>query len=208
IGFPSQRGYDEAPFARAVARRFGTEHREFLLEPDAVEILPRLIWHLDQPLADPSAIPLYYLSRMTREHVTVALAGDGGDELFGGYERYFWDQAAARYARLPAPLRRGVIEPLLSRLPHLPLDVRRDPIRRARTFVRHAHSRSAPDGRGSDGASPLPRPRAGRVGVHAAGSAASLPTLRQHPLHPEVPAEAVALTFSSPRADPPAKAGV
>jgi asparagine synthase (glutamine-hydrolysing) len=144
IGFPAQRGYDEAPYAREVARRFGTEHREFVLEPDAVEVLPRLSWHLDQPLADPSAIPLYYLSRMTREHVTVALAGDGGDELFGGYERYFWDGAASRYARLPARVRSGVIEPVVSRLPRLPLDVRRDPFRRARKFVRHA-SRPAAD---------------------------------------------------------------
>jgi asparagine synthase (glutamine-hydrolysing) len=138
IGFPTQAGYDEAPFARAVAKRFGTDHQEFLLEPNAVEVLPRLAWHLDQPLADPSAIPLYYLSRMTREHVTVALAGDGGDELFGGYERYFWDGAAARYARLPVWMRGGLIEPVLSRLPRLPLDVRRDPFRRARKFARYA----------------------------------------------------------------------
>jgi asparagine synthase (glutamine-hydrolysing) len=108
-----------------------------------VDLLPRLTWHLDQPLADPSVIPLYYLSRMTREHVTVALAGDGGDELFGGYERYFWDGAAERYGRLPAALRRGLIEPALARLPRLPLDVRRDPFRRARKFVRHASQPAA-----------------------------------------------------------------
>jgi asparagine synthase (glutamine-hydrolysing) len=138
IGFPAQRGYDEAPFARRVAQRFGSEHQEVMLEPEAVEWLSELVWHLDQPLADPSVIPLYSLARMTRQHVTVALAGDGGDELFGGYERYFWDSAAARYARLPVSLRRGLIEPVLSHLPHLPLDVRRDPFRRARKLVRHA----------------------------------------------------------------------
>jgi asparagine synthase (glutamine-hydrolysing) len=138
IGFPQDRNYDEAPFARQVAQRFGTEHREFMLEPDALEVLPALAWHLDQPLADPSAIPLYYLCQLTREHVTVALAGDGGDELFGGYERYYWDRAAARYAQLPRLLRRGMLEPLLSRLPPLPVDVRRDPFRRARKFVEHA----------------------------------------------------------------------
>jgi asparagine synthase (glutamine-hydrolysing) len=103
-----------------------------------MEVLPALTRHLDQPLADPSAIPLYHLCRMTREHVTVALAGDGGDELLGGYERYYWDQVAARYSRLPALLRSGVIEPAVSRLPRLPLDVRRDPFRRARKFVKHA----------------------------------------------------------------------
>ncbi len=138
IGFPGRLGYDETPVARQVARRFGTEHRECLLEPNALEVLPPLTWHLDQPLADPSAIPLFYLCQMTREHVTVALAGDGGDELFGGYERYFWDGAAARYSRLPRSVRHGLIEPAVARLPRLSLDVRRDPFRRARKFVRHA----------------------------------------------------------------------
>jgi asparagine synthase (glutamine-hydrolysing) len=138
IGFPGSEGYDETPYAREVARRFGTEHHACALEPNALEVLPELVHHLDQPLADPSAIPLYSLCRMTREHVTVALAGDGGDELFGGYERYYWDRVAARYSRLPRPIRAGLVEPFLSRLPRLPLDVRRDPFRRARKFVRHA----------------------------------------------------------------------
>jgi asparagine synthase (glutamine-hydrolysing) len=138
IGFPHSDGYDEAPYAARVARHLGAEHRECLLAPNALEALPALTRHLDQPLADPSAIPLYHLCQMTREHVTVALAGEGGDELFGGYERYRWDQVASRYARLPAPLRSGVIEPVVSRLPRLPLDVRRDPFRCARKFVKHA----------------------------------------------------------------------
>jgi asparagine synthase (glutamine-hydrolysing) len=138
IGFPGSDGYNEAPFAAEVARRFGTEHRQCLLEPNALEVLPELTCHLDQPLADPSAIPLYHLCRMTREHVTVVLAGDGGDELFGGYERYYWDRVATRYSRLPAAFRTGLIEPAVFRLPHLPLDVRRDPLRRARKFVKHA----------------------------------------------------------------------
>jgi asparagine synthase (glutamine-hydrolysing) len=112
-----------------------------MLEPDALQILPELTWHLDQPLADPSALPLYYLCRLTREHVTVALAGDGGDELFGGYERYYWDGVAAQYARLPGLIRRGMIEPLLARLPRLPVDVRRDLFRRARKFAQHAGRR-------------------------------------------------------------------
>jgi len=138
IGFPNRAGYDEAPFALEVARRFGTEHRECRLDPNALEMLPQIVCHLDQPLADPSALPLYALCSMTREHVTVALAGDGGDELFGGYERYYWDGAAQRYAQLPSLLRRRLIEPAVLRLPQLPLDVRRDPFRRARKFVRYA----------------------------------------------------------------------
>ena len=71
-----------------VAQKFGTDHEEFIVEPNAVEILPTLAWHYDQPFADSSALPTYYVSRMTRQHVTVALNGDGGDEWFGGYERY------------------------------------------------------------------------------------------------------------------------
>ena len=87
IGFP-QKEYDETSYARAVAEHLGTEHHEFQVTPDAVEILPQLIHHYDEPMADSSAIPTWYVSQMTREHVTVALSGDGGDELFAGYDRY------------------------------------------------------------------------------------------------------------------------
>jgi len=87
IGF-SAREYDETRYARMVAKRYGTDHEELVVEPDAVRILPHLVWHYGEPFADPSAIPTYYVSEMARRKVTVALNGDGGDECFLGYNRY------------------------------------------------------------------------------------------------------------------------
>jgi asparagine synthase (glutamine-hydrolysing) len=87
IGFPVAE-YDETSFARRVAEHVGTEHHEFQVSPDGVDVLPKLVWHYDEPFADSSAIPTWYVSQMTRDHVTVALSGDGGDELFAGYPRY------------------------------------------------------------------------------------------------------------------------
>jgi len=87
IGFADQR-YDETRYARMVAQRCGTDHRELMVEPDAVAVLPRLVWHYGEPFADPSAIPTWYVSEMARREVTVALTGDGGDECFLGYGRY------------------------------------------------------------------------------------------------------------------------
>ncbi len=104
VGFDDRDGFDERPFARAVARRFGTEHHEEVVHPDAVELVERLVWHHDQPFGDSSAIPTFLLSEVTGKHVTVALSGDGGDELFGGYERFAAGLAVDRLARVPAPL--------------------------------------------------------------------------------------------------------
>ncbi len=87
IGFPEAR-YDETQYARQVAQYVGTEHEEFQVTPNAVEVLPKLVWHFDEPFADSSAVPTWYLSELTRKQVTVALTGDGGDELFAGYPRY------------------------------------------------------------------------------------------------------------------------
>ncbi len=87
IGFP-QAEYDETRYARMVAARYDTDHQELILEPHAADILPKLIWHYNEPYADASMIPTYYVSEMTRRHVTVALNGDGGDEAFIGYPRY------------------------------------------------------------------------------------------------------------------------
>ena len=107
IGF-RQSGYDEARHARAVAAHLGTEHRELILTPEeALEVIPQLPQIYDEPFADASQIPTWLVSRMTREQVTVALSGDGGDELFAGYNRYI--EAAGRLRRiwaLPGPLRR------------------------------------------------------------------------------------------------------
>jgi len=100
IGFGDPR-FDETRYARMVADRYGTEHEEFIVEPDAVAILPRLVWHYGEPFADPSAIPTYYVSEMARRKVTVALNGDGGDEAFLGYSRYQAMRHLAQLDRLP-----------------------------------------------------------------------------------------------------------
>jgi len=100
IGFPEPE-YDETSYARLAAKRFGTEHEEFQVQPDAVEVLPKLVWHYDEPLADSSALPTWYLAQLTRRHVTVALSGDGGDELFAGYDRYRAVWLAGLLDRLP-----------------------------------------------------------------------------------------------------------
>jgi asparagine synthase (glutamine-hydrolysing) len=102
-GFPDDPTYDERPHARRVAEHFGTRHTEFAVEVDAVRLIDRLLWHHDQPYADSSAIPTYLVSQLAREHVTVALTGDGGDEVFGGYERF---RAALLARRLPVALAR------------------------------------------------------------------------------------------------------
>jgi len=107
IGFEDA-GFDERPYARAVAERFRTDHTEFVVKPDAAELIERLVWHHDQPFGDSSALPTYLLAELTRGHVTVALCGDGGDELFAGYERFAAALARQRLADLPGPLRSGL----------------------------------------------------------------------------------------------------
>ncbi len=97
IGF-DEADFDELRFARQVATRYGTDHYELVVKPSALEVLPKLAWHFDEPFADSSAIPTYYVSKITREHVTVALSGDGGDENFAGYRRYA--RAVALHERL------------------------------------------------------------------------------------------------------------
>jgi len=108
IGFDDRDGYDERPYARLAAERHRTDHHEFVVHPDAVDLVERLVWHHDQPFGDSSAVPTFLLSEVTRGHVTVALSGDGGDELFAGYERFAAGLAARRYAALPGPVRRAL----------------------------------------------------------------------------------------------------
>jgi len=105
IGFKEE-DFSELVYARQVAERFGCEHHEFVVEPDAIEVLPKLAWEFDEPFADSSAIPTYYVSKLAREHVTVILSGDGGDETFAGYRRYGWAQDMCRHDWLPAPLKK------------------------------------------------------------------------------------------------------
>jgi asparagine synthase (glutamine-hydrolysing) len=117
IGFDEPQ-YDELEHARAVASRFETEHHEFVVRPDGVAILDRLIEHFDEPFADSSAIPTWYVSEMARRHVTVVLSGDGGDELFGGYDRYLPHPRVEQFDRLPIPGRRQLASAVWPLLPH------------------------------------------------------------------------------------------
>lgn len=107
IGF-EEAGFNELPQAREVALRFGTEHHEFVVRPDALSIVDRLIAHFDEPFGDSSAIPTWYVSEIAGRHVTVVLSGDGGDELFGGYERYRPHPRVDRFDRLPVPGRHAL----------------------------------------------------------------------------------------------------
>ena len=115
IGFEDQ-SFNELPYARLVARHFETEHHEFVVRPDAIDLVPKLVHFFDEPFADSSAIPSYYLSELARQHVTVALGGDGGDEVFAGYETYAAYKMASLYRGL-SPRLTGMIPSLVARLP-------------------------------------------------------------------------------------------
>ncbi len=109
ISFPGHGSYDEAPPARLVAQHFGTEHVEMVAEPATVDLLPELARQFDEPIADSSMVPTYLISKLIRQHATVALGGDGGDELFGGYLHYSWVQWQNRIRSfIPLPVRRAV----------------------------------------------------------------------------------------------------
>ncbi len=116
IGFQEE-SFNELKYARIVAKLFNTEHREYIVKADCLEVLPKLIWHFNEPFADSSAIPAYYLSKMTRQDVTVALNGDGGDESFAGYERYAANKIADIYRFIPKIIRKGIIAPFMENLP-------------------------------------------------------------------------------------------
>jgi asparagine synthase (glutamine-hydrolysing) len=136
IGF-GERDFDELRFARQVAQRYGTDHHELIVEPRALDVLPTLVRHYGEPYGDSSAIPTYYVAKMTRQHVTVALNGDGGDELLAGYERHWAARVAARYDTIPRFVRHGLIRPLIPLLPE-PRQ-RRAFLRRAKRFMAAAH---------------------------------------------------------------------
>lgn len=112
VGF-GEKEYDETAHARKVADKFQTEHHEHVLHPQALDVIDKLVWHFDEPFADSSAIPTYYVSSVASQSVTVALGGDGGDESFAGYRRYRFDQIENKVRRLaPSSLRRGIFGPL------------------------------------------------------------------------------------------------
>jgi len=108
IGF-TESSFDELHYARITAKHFNTEHHEFIVTPDVCNLVDEIIWHHDEPFADVSSIPTYIVSKMAREHVTVILSGDGGDEVFGGYERYLVDRRREVFERIPGFLRRNLM---------------------------------------------------------------------------------------------------
>ena len=116
IGFYEE-SYDELKYAKMVADRFKTDHTEFKVRPDAVEVLPKIVWHYNEPFADPAAIPSYYVSNLAREHVTVALNGDGGDESFAGYDRYIANELAMKFDIVPELLRKKLFPLIAACLP-------------------------------------------------------------------------------------------
>jgi asparagine synthase (glutamine-hydrolysing) len=108
--------FNELPFARMVADRYNTRHYEEVAEPDLIKLLPNMVWHLEEP-ADPFGVGVYLASRLASNHVKVVLSGDGGDELFGGYDRYYGQQLASLYRMIPNVLRESVLKRILEAIP-------------------------------------------------------------------------------------------
>ena len=133
IGFDADAAYDETAGARQVAARFNTDHTEFRVKPSAIDLVDRLVWHHDGPFGDSSAIPTYLVSQLTREHVTVVLTGDGGDELFAGYLRFGAALAAERLPRAAGAVMSAAFRALPSG------GNERHLLARARRFARFMH---------------------------------------------------------------------
>jgi len=110
---------EDRKYARLVARAFGAEHHEIEVSPDIVDLLPKMVWHLDEPVADPAAITSYLICKAAREQLTVLLSGQGGDEVFGGYRVQLTDRLSRPLAWLPRPVREGAVLPLWNHLPAL-----------------------------------------------------------------------------------------
>ena len=132
IGFEDQT-YNELEYARLIAKKYNTEHQEFIIQPNAVELADHLLQYLDEPFGDFSIFPTYLVSKMAREYVTVILSGDGGDELFAGYDTYIADQMADRFVKLPGFFRNKMLAPFLNAIP--PSPKKKGLINRAKRFV-------------------------------------------------------------------------
>ena len=144
IGYEGEHSYyNELPYARTVAKAFQTDHHEIIVRPDVSELLPKLVWHLDEPIADSACLTTYLVSKMARESVTVILSGVGGDELFGGYRRYLGQSVGRWYRLLPDRARRRWIPALLRALPQDRNSAWKDYVRYAAAFVTTAEQDSA-----------------------------------------------------------------
>jgi asparagine synthase (glutamine-hydrolysing) len=130
--------YNELPFAKIVARTFGTDHHEIIVRPEISDLLPKLIWHLDEPIADSASLTTYLVSKLARESVTVILSGVGGDELFGGYRRYLGDSIHRWYKLLPGPVRTKLLPAFFQRIPQDRASTWKDYARYGAGFVKTA----------------------------------------------------------------------
>jgi len=144
IGYEDEHSYyNELPYAKIVAKAFGTDHHEIIVRPDVSDLLPKLIWHLDEPIADSACLTTYLVSKLARESVTVILSGVGGDELFGGYRRYLGDSVRRWYQFLPGPVRHTLLPALLQHVPQDRGTAWKDYARYAAAFVKTAEQNAA-----------------------------------------------------------------
>jgi asparagine synthase (glutamine-hydrolysing) len=125
--------FSELEYARIIAQRFKTQHRELIIDPITPELVEEAVWHLDEPMTDLSAIPFYLICKKAREHVTVCLSGEGGDEVLVGYDRFKASKAHEYYRLLPAWMRQRVIAPLIAALPDRPQ--KKGPINILKRFI-------------------------------------------------------------------------
>lgn len=140
IGFEGEdQFYNELPYARMVAEAFHTDHHEIIVRPNVSELLPKLIWHMDEPIADSASITTYLVSRLARESVTVILSGVGGDELFGGYRRYLSDNLHRYYRKLPRVFRGDWLAKAFARLPQDRHSNWKNNVRYATAFLKAAN---------------------------------------------------------------------
>jgi asparagine synthase (glutamine-hydrolysing) len=144
IGYEGKHSYyNELPYARVVSQAFATDHHEIIVRPEVSELLPKLIWHLDEPIADSACLTTYLVSKLARESVTVILSGVGGDELFGGYRRYMGNSVREWYRLLPAPMRKTWLPALFRHVPQDRNSSWKDYARYAAAFVQTAEQSAA-----------------------------------------------------------------
>jgi asparagine synthase (glutamine-hydrolysing) len=137
IGYGGDQSYyNELPYAKIVAKAFGTDHHEIVVRPEVSALLPKLMWHMDEPIADSACLTTYLISRLARESVTVILSGVGGDELFGGYRRYLGDNLHRMYRLLPGPIRKSVLPAVLKLVSQDRTSAWKDYARYAAAFIK------------------------------------------------------------------------